>query len=419
MYHLKFLRSNCVRSAMIPAALCVILSGCAEQQPTDPGIKSTGPDEPRVARVDNIPFNKFFVAWSQGYSGGPIHTQIFGLDARQDRQYGGWWAEQDVLDFASANRGRLYIHGDEPDQWCIAPYEYAGMYKNFVTRIRTADPTARFSPAGLAEPNVKCCPPDDEECKARMHSISYAQQFYDAYVARYGEAPPVAEWRFHDFGVAFAAGDLDSWWSRVDKAAAWSVAHGANMILGGWGFHGWRDPVPVFQEHMKQAMGRLISDSRINGAAYWSYEQWVESPRPLVHEGGSLTEVGKTYANPLTDTPTAPKIVGSSDGFARLRWNNTTSAWGAEVEFWVQAPGSDSFTYGKTERVAAPGATQTPFVSFNIGESVRARVRYYNAYGVAEWSPFSNIVSLALEQPEDDHRKKRGKSPLFCFLQFC
>ncbi len=420
MHHPKLLRSKCVRSAMIPAALlCVIVSGCADQQPTGPRLQATGPRLPRVARINNVPFNKFFVAWSQSYSSSPIQTQIFALDPRQDRQYA-WWADQSVLSFASANPGRLYINGDEPDQSCIAPYDYAGMYYDFVAGVRGADPTARFSPAGFAEPNYYCCPPSaGEACHSSMHSISYADQFYNAYVRRYGVAPPVDEWRFHDFGLSFAIGDVNGWWSRVDSAAAWSVSHGANMVLGAWGFLRWSEPAPAYREYLKQAMGRLMKDKRINGATYWSYEPWVASPRYLVNGDGSLTPEGQTYVNPLTDIPTGVKIVGSANGRARLRWSNTTSAWAAEAEFWVQAPGSNSFVYRNTELVAGPGANQTPFVVFNIGDRVRGRVRYYNVYGQAAWSSFSNIVLLALTEPEADQRRVFRNLPHFCFLRLC
>ncbi|MDO8501180.1 MAG: hypothetical protein Q7S20_05005 [Gemmatimonadaceae bacterium] len=406
---------------MIPAALlCVILSGCADQQPTGPKLQPTGPKLPSVARTDNVPFNKFFVAWSRNYSSSPIQTQNFALDTRLNRQFGGLWPEQPVLDFARANPGRLYINGDEPDQYCIPAYEYAGIYHYFVTTVRGADPTARFSPAGFAEPNDRCCPePVEEPCRVRMHSVGYADQFYSAYVQRFGAAPSVDEWRFHDFGLPFDVGDVDGWWSRVDKLATWSVSHGANMVLGAWAFHRWKISAPQYQEYLKQAMGRLMRDPRINEAVYWSYESWAGEANYLANEDGSLTPAGQTYANPLTDIPTGLKVVGSADGQAKLRWNNTTAAWGAEAEFWVQAPGSDSFVYHKTELVAGPGASQTPFVDFRIGDLVRARVRYHNVYGQAAWSDFSNTVLLALTEPDGDTRSGVGKRPLFCFSPLC
>lgn len=421
MHHPKSLRSKRVRPAVISVALlCVVVSGCSEQQPAGPALHATSPALPRVGRTEAVPFNKFFTAWSQSYSSNPIETQMFALDPRQDRQYAGIYPDQSVTAFARANPGRLYINGDEPDQYCFDPYEYAGIYRAFVNQVRGADPTARVSPAGFAEPNDRCCPePASEECRTRSHSIGYAEQFYAAYIRRFGSAPPVDEWRFHDFGLPFADGDIDGWWARVDRLATWSAARGAKMVLGAWGFHGWREPVPAFQEHMKQAMGRLMNDNRINGAVYWSYETWVESPRPLVNAAGGLTAEGQTYANPLTDVPTGVTIEGSDNGKAMLRWSNTTSAWSAEAEFWVKASGSNSFVLKGTELVTAPGAAQTPLATFNNGDTVKGRVRYYNIYGQAAWSAFSNTVSLVWIDPEPNLRKVSRKSPLFCFLHVC
>jgi hypothetical protein len=176
----------------------------------------------------------------------------------------------------------------------------------------------------------------------------------------------------------------------------------------------------AFQEHLKQAFGRIMSDTRINGAVYWTHEPgWIHSPHYLVNDDGSLTPEGQTFVNPLTDIPTGLKIVGSANGLAQLRWTNTTYAWAAEAEFWVRAPGSNSFVYKKTELVAGPGAPQTPFVVFNIGDSVKARVRYYNAYGQAAWSSFSNTVLMASSESEANQGSLSRKNPLFCFLQLC
>lgn len=398
---------------MIPAALLwLIVPGCADQQPTSP--KPT-----RIGRAANVSFNRFFLAWSQNYSASPIQTQLFALDTRQDRQFAGVSADDGLLAFAMANPGRLYINSDEPDQWCITPSEYADIYHDFVAALRRADPTARVSPAGFAEPNWHCCPPPDDvpaPCWSNIHSINYAEQFYNAYLNKYGVAPPVNEWRFHDFGLAFVAGDLDGWWARIDKEATWSVAHGANMVLGAWGFSGWREPAPVYQEHLKQAMNRLINDPRINSAVYWSNEQWGEN-HWLANPDGSLTAEGQTYANPLTDIPTDVTAVSPAEGQVKLQWTNTTSAWAAEAEFWVRSKGASSFTYKNTEMVAGPGGTQTPADVFAAGDSVKGRVRYTNAFGQAAWSSFSDPVYMVPPEPPAPKTGGSRKSPsISCLL---
>ena len=412
MQHPKLLRTTWIRSAMIPAAfLGVLVSGCAEQEPI-------GPELFRIAPSQSVAFNQFFLAWSQSHSSSPISTQNFAIDARQERQWS-WYADERVINFARANPGRLYIVGDEPDQDCMRPADYASLYHDFVVNVRAADPTARVSPAGLAEPNYKCCPlPDDvpAPCWEQKHSTGFAEDFYNAYVQKYGSPPPVNEWRFHDFGLRSPLGDLDHWWARINKHATWSMAHGAPMVLGAWGLLGWREPAESYQEHLKQAMGRILNDPRIIGAVYWSHEQWAGELHYLVNPDGSLTPEGHTYVNPLTDIPVDVATVNSGDGNAMLKWTNTTSAWSAEVEFFVRAPGADAFVYHKTQLVPVLGGRETPAITFPAGVSVKGRVRYYNRYGQAGWSSFSEPVTIPSAPAETLKKTGSRKTPRFCFL---
>lgn len=417
MLYPKSLRSRYARSMVIPAALLgLFVSGCADVQPTSPKPVAL------ASSIQAASFSQYFTAWARTYTPGPIQTQVFGLDARQERQFVNWYVDQATLAFARANPGRLYIDGDEPDQYCatMSAYDYAGMYHDFVVAIRGADPTARVSPAGFAEPNPHCCPGYPDIPCSEAHGLAYADQFYNAYIQRYGSAPPVNEWRFHDFGVGFEVGDMNGWWARVDKEASWSVAHGAYMVLGGWGLHAWpsKESPAAFQEHLKQAMGRLMNDKRILSAAYWSYEPWVEAPRPLANADGSLTTEGRTLANPMTDIPADPKIFASANGNAKAQWSNTTLAWGGEVEFWAAPPGSQTFVYRSTERVGGAGATQSPSASFSAGETVKARVRYYNAFDQGPWSAWSNTVQLTVSSGGSEGGVP-AKRPLLCKLQLC
>ena len=406
MHHPTSLRSRVIRSAMIPVSfLFVAASGCADQQLTEPIID-------RVARSQSVPFNRFFLAWGQKYSTGPVETQLFALDTRQDRQFAPFEANPEVLAFAKAYPGQLYINGDEIDQYCLAPSEYARMYHDFVVAVRAVDPRARFSPSGFAEPNDHCCPePITDECRWNSHSVVFADQFYNAYSTKYGVAPPVDEWRFHDFGITVGVGNVAAWWARVDFAAKWSVGHGANMVLGAWGFPGWAEPISDFREHLKQAIGLISSDSRIKGAVYWTYQPWIHSPHYLANDDGSLTAEGETFVNPLTDVPAGVTAVASSNGRAKIQWSNTTSAWGSEVEFWVQTPASGSFVYRNTERVQNPGSSESPLVIFSKGDKVKARVRYYNAFGQAQWSGFSEPLLIESGKASSSS----GKSALPCF----
>jgi hypothetical protein len=385
-----------LRRSMAVAALlaCTISAGCAEHNPV--GLTP-------VVRKDVIGglSNTFFVGWASSYSDNPIHTQPnSGPDSRQYRQYIAYGASQGTLDFAAANPGKLYINGDEPDTQpaCISPYDYAGSYHDFVAAIRSYDPSAQFSPAGFSESNQDCCPPGGSPCPDK-HSTNYAQQFYDSYVTRYGIAPPVSEWRFHDFGDWLIAGDVTGWWSRVSGLASWSVAHGANMALGSWGFLGWNQvnfpsyTLSSFLGDMKQAMALVLNDTRINQAAWWSLQNtgyW----HFLQNSDGTLTQEGTQYATVLpTDNQGSVTLVGSAGAHAKLQWTNPFAGWSTEAEFWRQPGGQGSYVYNNTNYVS-PGGTQTPANAYTSGDRIEGRVRYYNRLGAGPWSAFSNTVLM-------------------------
>jgi hypothetical protein len=230
-------------SAVIVLAM-ILLAGCEGERPLSPRLRPAAAplhSDPRVSEP-------FFVAWTEGpFVTSPIQTIQSGtLNAAQCREsWVSFTADPTILSFAAATPGRLYIHGDEPDQphrdmdpQCTPPAMYARLYHDFVDTVLTADPTAKFSPAGFAEPNDLCCPPPPSSCHDQMHSINYAQQFYDQYVALYGTAPHVDEWRFHDFGNDWGDDphsqtyDLGAWENRVDGEATWSINHGAHKYLG-------------------------------------------------------------------------------------------------------------------------------------------------------------------------------------------
>jgi len=367
----------------------MVASSCVEQDPV--GIKSVH------VKSSFVSTDPFFVAWSASFVSSPIQTQWWGgTDSREYRQYTGGTADAGLLAFATANPGRLYVAGDEPDQACTSPYNYAGSYHDFVAAIRGADPTARFSPAGFGDPNSNCCPPGPRtSCWDQMHSTGYAQQVYDNYTARYGVAPPVDEWRFHDWGN-WCNDDVGCWYSHVSGEAAWSVSHGANMVLGSWGFIGWDTNytnTPLYLSEIKQAMALLLNDTRINQAAWWSYEN-TGYAHYLKNPDGTLRQEGQQYTIVLpTDIPSSVTLVGSAGGHAKLQWTNPFAGWQTEAEFWVQPGGVGSYVYSNTDLVA-PGATQTPVDAFTLGDRVKGRARYYNRLGAGPWSAFSNVVLM-------------------------
>lgn len=230
------------------------------------------------------PKPKKFAAWSRTVGQSPFPLQVMTLDARLSRQFTGFEATPAVLTFARQNPGCLYIHNDEPDQSGILPEDYAVLYHDWSAALKTADPKARLSPAGFAEPNPVPGP----------HSTDYAARFFWAHINTYGFAPQVDEWRFHDFGLD-QPGNVGAWWQRVSQAADWSVAHGANMVLGSWGFLNWQEPQSDFLRHMTEAKALIQNDPRINQAVWWSLENTGE-PHFLRNDDGSLTPEGEVYA---------------------------------------------------------------------------------------------------------------------------
>lgn len=250
-----------------------------------------------------MPTNSFFTAWSQTVSTDPIQTQTFSCDPRQQRQFIDWYVKPADLAFAKANPGQLYIIGDEPDQFCQTPELYAGIYEAAVEAILAVDSTARFSPAGFAEPNAVCAIAGVENQSWHdNHSMGYAQKFLDAYYRMYHVNPPIAEWRFHDFGLTTPVGDLQTWLSKITTMVNWSMSHGAPMYLGSWGFHSWKKPDNIFVFQLLIAMQFLGAHPNIVGAAWWSYEPWTEAVHPLFVDQ-QLTPVGRVYAGLDSEAP--------------------------------------------------------------------------------------------------------------------
>lgn len=250
--------------------------------------------------------NRYY-SWDQSWeTANGIPLQTTGLDTRQDRQHvscsytasGGSCSS--VAAFATANPGRLYILGDEPDMVCTPVAQLATIYHDFVVNTLAADATARFSPPGFAQPNGAC--------SNGQHFTDYAQSFYDAHVTQYGVAPRVDEWRFHAFGYAASYAPIGncSQWTRtiwlgwVNQAAAWSNAKGASMVLGSFGMP---DPADAACDIVgtgweAEMLTTILNDSRIVGAAWFAYpSSW--SAHSLAASGGALSAEGALYQSYL------------------------------------------------------------------------------------------------------------------------
>lgn len=184
--------------------------------------------------------------------------------------------------FVDRNKGKhlIYIIGDEPDHdgaTCLyTPEEYARVFRDAVAHIRSIDPTARFSNGGFTQPNATPA--------GYPHFTDYADRFIAAYRGLTGQDPPVAEWRFH--GLAVDAATFAAW---MNQAAAWAAARGQKIFVGS--FNG--PDMAAMVDHVK-------NDSRIVGAAWWSYDavnRWDGSPWPyaLTNPDGTLNARGQQY----------------------------------------------------------------------------------------------------------------------------
>lgn len=365
--------------------------GCSQQD------RTLGPPQVRLnGEPSGQPQEAFFKAWSGTVQTSPIPTAVFGLVPSQYRIYVGMVADQPTLDFAGQYPGRLYVVGDEPETSpaCIPPTKYDSIYHDFVVAIRGADPTARVSPAGFSEYN----PPFDQ-CGTLAHSTTYAQQFYDAYVAAYGSAPPVDEWRFHDFGLKFHA-DTTAWKARVDSLVSWSVNHGAKMVLGSFGFtnENWESPSPVplwqFLVYERQMLLWLQRQPNINQAIWWAYGSSMGYTfHPLYDDVNHVqTQEGQAYQfYPPAQIPTGVTAVGAANYGAKLQWTNTSTTWPLRADFYVKHTGSGSFVFSRSVYVGA-GATDTGFWGFASGDQVKGLVLYYNGSTAGESSAYSNTI---------------------------
>jgi hypothetical protein len=370
-----------------------LLIGCADQS------RLLAPSAPRMNGEPPGQAEPFFKAWSWigVWRASPTQTQVF-MDSRQYRQIAGLVVDTaTVYPFARSNPGKLYVNGDEPDMSCTAPSSYAVTYHGFVAAIHAVDPTARVSPAGFAEYVNDGC----------AHATSYAQQFYDAYLLAYGSAPPVDEWRFHDFGLS-VQNDTTKWKDSVSTKAAWSAAHGANMVLGSWGFtnwdadslHGCTGCAAAILFNIRQMQLFLQRDGRINQAVWCSFEDLRVARTPpdsscgkyFLDSAGVQTQAGYAYQYfPPAQIPTAVNAIGGSGHAVTIRWTNTSGSWPMMVDFWVKPSGSGTFTYNRSVWPGA-GTTSSGVQIFNLGDQVKGRVIYYNGTTIGEWSAFSNAV---------------------------
>ena len=95
------------------------------------------------------------------------------------------------------NPGSIWIVGNEPDvKWQdnVVPEKYVEIYHEAYTKIKSADPTARIAPAGVAQ--------------GTPLRLKYLDKILELYQAKYGEKMPVDLWTVHAFTLRE---EKDSW----------------------------------------------------------------------------------------------------------------------------------------------------------------------------------------------------------------
>jgi hypothetical protein len=288
-----------------------------------------------------------FTAWSDSWTDSDIPLQVRALDPRQDRQRSPTeFVTQALLDFAGTYRGHLYIAGDEPDLHCVPPGVYAARFRDFVQSVRAVDSTARFAPAGFGGLTVPA------DCPTSPYSVAYAQAFYDAYVTLTGNPPPVSEWRFNIFPGNL--NDIAGYKAAVSNAAAWSVAHGALMVVT-FGF--WQHAPNVNVEpYMRDLMNFFQADWRIGSVAYWHYEMDVHPLAGATGDPRTLTADGLVY-----DDYTLNQVSPARSGVSQLG-DFTGDGWGDFADH--VAGGGDFYVHRNLQNTTFAGATwgtgQTP-----------------------------------------------------------
>jgi RHS repeat-associated protein len=350
-----------------------------------------------------------------------IPLQYGGLDARQDRQWIHWtgcapnWHPNGDPDlgydvaavhaFAAANRGKLYIYLDEPAHGSvgnhktnyttpgctqITPAQYARAYRKFVDDLRAVDPTARVSPGGF------------EQVRATLTSyptafVEYATEFYDSYVAQFGAAPPVAEWRFHMYwenGIWTDPSDISGWQAKTERAVAFAQQHGAPLVVA-IGYP-WQEYDARMLTGMERMFAYLNASSTVVSVFWWSYDFWQDGRNRLTTFNNeattarTLTVVGEKYrdliagastpppaGSPVTVTPdgATATVPPSSSGTQTF---TVTNAGTASVTYALTATCSGAVTCGSpslSQAALAPGQATPVTVNYTIAASGSGELR--------------------------------------------
>lgn len=128
-----------------------------------------------------------------------------------------------IAEVLAANPGALWLAGNEPDviwQDNQTPEQYAQLYHQFYTFVKTLDPSAQVAIAGVSQ--------------VTPLRLQYLEAVLAAYQRLYGQKMPVDAWNVHAF---ILREERDSWGVSippgmdVDQGTLWEIADHDNLDI--------------------------------------------------------------------------------------------------------------------------------------------------------------------------------------------
>lgn len=130
---------------------------------------------------------------------------------------------QHIADVLAANPGALWLAGNEPDviwQDNQTPEEYARLYHEFYTFVKTLDPSAQVAIGSISQ--------------VTPLRLQYLERVLASYQERYGQPMPVDAWNIHAFVLRE---ERDSWGVSippgfdVDQGLLWEIEDHGDLDL--------------------------------------------------------------------------------------------------------------------------------------------------------------------------------------------
>jgi len=189
-----------------------------------------------ISPVDQYDVGQLHAGWYLNWGADPEPKRPEGMEFAQMVRVRGGNASpsgQDLERIARANPGSLWLIGNEPDvlsQDGVEPAEYARIYHDVYTLLKSADPTCQVAIGGVTQPTPL--------------RLQYLDMVLDAYSDLYGQTMPVDVWNVHGFILREERG---SW--GVDIPPGMSVDQGRLFEMDD------HDDVEIFQQQIMDFRG--------------------------------------------------------------------------------------------------------------------------------------------------------------------